>query len=364
MGFFKTPGAVGLELDTGVIRVVALSGDKHAPSLVTAGEMAIPEDAVFEGVVNDVDAVARALEELWVKFQINSRDVVLGISNQGVMMRLANFPKIPDNKLERALCFQAGEYFPIPLEELVFDFSVLGEVEGENGPQLQILLVAARRDLLDKSLEALQKATLMPRVVDTSALALLRTLPRRRLEEESLLLVDISNGLTILQLVAGGVPRFARVIPHSLQSYARELDRQLDELLETAGQAAAARQDGGLPLPNLEKIMNGELHGTEQWPVKAPGEWELALANEIRSSIGYYMSQTGTVVMDGVVVSGRGARVAGLPEFLQAEIEVPVEVIDPLVNIKGSARGKGVDMQYNGPDFAVCVGLALRGLED
>ncbi|TYO95062.1 type IV pilus biogenesis protein PilM [Desulfallas thermosapovorans] len=362
MGFFKTSGAVGLELDTGVVRVVALSGDKHAPTLLTAGEIAIPEDAVSEGVVNDVDAVARALEELWGKFRINSRDVVLGISNQGVMMRLANFPKIPDNKLERALRFQAGEYFPIPLEELVFDFSVLGEVEGEHGPQLQILLVAARRDLLDKSLEALQRATLMPRVVDTSALALLRTLPGRRLEEESLLLVDISNGLTMLQLVAGGVPRFARVIPHSLKTYARELDRPLDELLETASQAAAAKQDGGIP--NIKLTVTGEPHGTEQWPVRATGEWELALANEIRSSIGYYMSQTGTVVVDGVIVSGRGARVAGLPEFLQAEIEVPVEIVDPLVNIKGSARGKGVDMQYNGPDFAVCIGLALRGLED
>ncbi len=355
MQFLKSSGAVGLELDTGIIRVVGLSGVKHAPSLVAAGEITIPEDAVSEGVVDDVDAVARALEELWAKTRIGSREVTLGISNQGVLMRLANFPKIPYNKLAQALRFQAGEYFPIPLEEMVFDHAVMGEVDGDNGLQLQILLVAARRDLLDKSLQAVQKAALVPRVVDAASLALLRTLPAERLES-SVLLVDISNGLTTLLLVAGGIPRFARVIPHSLKSYARELDRPLEELLQAVRQAAAAAQEDLSPSEHTP--------GAGHAAVEPPGAWELTLANEIRSSISYYMTQTGEVAVDAVIISGRGARLAGLTGYLQAEIDVPVEIIDPLVNIKDSARVKGVDLRRKGPDFAVTTGLALRGLEE
>jgi len=350
MRFLKSSGAVGLELDTGIIRVVALSGIKHAPSLVAAGEIAIPEDAVSEGVVADVDAVARALEELWAKAHIGSREVVLGISNHGVLMRLANFPKIPDNKLAQALRFQAGEYLPIPLDEMVFDHAVVGEVDGEDGPQLQVLLVAARRDLLDKSLQAVQKASLMPRVVDASPLALLRTLPTERLDG-SVLLVDISNGLTTLLLVAAGVPRFARVIPYSLNSCARELDMPLEELLETVRQVASAAQEDRLPYAG-------------QAVVELPGEWELAMTNEIRSSIDYYIAQAEAAEVDAVILSGRGARMAGLPEFIQEQIDVPVEIINPLVNFKGFVRVKGVDLQYKGPDFAVSIGLALRGLEE
>ncbi|WP_347487656.1 type IV pilus biogenesis protein PilM [Desulfoscipio sp. XC116] len=425
MRFLKSSGAVGLELDTGIIRVVELSGDKHAPSLVAAGEIVIPEDAVSEGVVADVDAVARALEELWAKTGIGSREVVLGISNQGVLMRLAGFPKIPDNKLTQALRFQAGEYFPIPLAEMVFDHAVVGELDGDNGPQLQILLVAARRELLDKSLQAVQQASLMPRVVDAAPLALLRTLPAERLTDP-VLLVDISNGLTTLLLVAGGVPRFARVIPQSLKSYARELNKPLDKLLGTVRQAAAALQEDLLstgraaergrpgycpeqtraageerpiykpgdnsmdsgPAFNLEKTVDkGQArqegrppvsgHGIGGWPsvgeyalgagamaVELTGDWELALANEIRSSIGYYIAQTGAAAVDAVIISGRGARVAGLPEFLQTEIDVPVEIINPLINIKAPGQVKGVDLQRKGPDFAVSIGLALRGLEE
>ncbi len=378
MQFLKSSGAVGLELDTGIIRVVGLSGVKHAPSLAAAGEITIPEDAVSEGVVDDVDAVARALEELWAKARIGSREVTLGISNQGVLMRLANFPKIPDNKLAQALRFQAGEYFPIPLEEMVFDHAVMGEVDGDNGLQLQILLVAARRDLLDKSLQAVQKAALVPRVVDAAPLALLRTLPAERLES-SVLLVDVSNGLTTLLLVAGGIPRFARAIPHSLKSYAHELDRPLEELLETVRQVATAAQEDRSPSPEDNDTWlsdTGRDTGggwpstgehtptTSQAAIELPGKWEFELANEIRSSISYYMAQTGEAAVDAVIISGRGARLAGLTEFLQAEIDVPVEIIDPLVNIKGSAQVNGVDLRRKGPDFAVTIGLALRGLEE
>ncbi|KAF1086579.1 Competence protein A [Sporotomaculum syntrophicum] len=355
MQLLKSADAVGLELDTGIIRVVSLSGVKHAPSLVAAGEITIPEDAVSEGVVADVDAVASALEELWAKARIGSREVTLGISNQGVLMRLTNFPKIPDNKLSQALHFQAGEYLPISPDEMVLDYAVMGEIDGDNGRLLQILLVAARRDLLDKSLQAVQKAALVPRVVDAVPLALMRTLPAERLKS-SLLLADISNGLTTLLLVTDGIPRFARVIPHSLKSYACELDKPLEELLQAVCQAAASAQDNRLPGEHASD--------TGQAAAGSPSVWELALANDIRSSIGYYMTQTEEVAVDALIISGRGARLAGLTEYLQAEIELPVEIIDPLVNIKDYIRVKDVDLQRKGPDFAVAIGLALRGLEE
>ncbi len=367
MRLLKPSDSIGLELDTGVIRVAALKGDKQALSMVALWEITIPEDAVSEGVVADVDAVARVLEEFWTKTRIDSREVVVGISNQGVLMRLANFPKIPDNKLVQALRFQAGEYFPILLDEMVFDYAIMGEVEGESGPQLQVLLVAARRDLLDKSLQAIQMASIMPRVVDASPLALLRTLPAERLGG-SVLLVDISNGLTTLLLVAAGVPLFARVIPYSLKSYSCELGMPLEELLETVHQAAPAAQEDRVE----EHTACGDTHGDVDAGsppagrefVEQTGGWESAMANEIRSSIGYYMAQSGAAVVDTVILSGRGARVAGLPEFIQKEIDVPVEIINPLVHFKNLNRVRGVDLQRKGPDFAVSIGLALRGLEE
>lgn len=343
MGLFKPAGAAGVELDTGVIRVVELKGKAGSATLTSAGQIDLPEGAVVEGVVADQGAVSKALQELWSRAGISKSNVVLGISNQGVLMRLANFPKMPEKKLAQAVRFQAGEHFPIPLNQMVFDFSVVGETKGENGTVLEVLLVAARRDMLDKSLKALAGAGLQPTVVDASPLALMRTVPREKFKT-TVLLADISNGLGTLTLVDGGVPRFARAIPHSLSTYAREMDLSLAEVLGGIRQAAAASEGRQDPVATLE-------------------EWGKALANEMRSSAGYYLSQKSEGSVDLVMLSGRGARIPGLGVILREELKVPVELVKPTAGIAGSSQVGSVDLQREGPEFAVSIGLALRGLE-
>jgi type IV pilus assembly protein PilM len=347
MGLFKSDGAIGLDLDTGIIRAVELRGTAASAALTAAGSIEIPEVAVVEGMVADPEAVAGALKKLWGEARLRSSKIVLGVSNQGVFMRMATFPKVPDNKLAQVLRFQAGDYFPIPMPQLVLDHAVVGELEGEGGPALEILLVAARRDMLEKSLKALAGASLNPAVVDASPLALMRTLPESQLAG-TVLLTDMANGISSLLLVAGGVPRFARVIPHSLHSYAREKGARLADVLNAVQQVAAARGNG-----QAEDVSAGP-----------PGGWGVALAAEIRSSIGYYQTHNGGSQADSVILSGRGARVGGLAEILQEELEVPVRMAKPLARLGGPTRVQGLNLEQEGPDFAVSIGLALRGLED
>jgi len=336
---FKPSGVVGLELDNGVIRAIELKGTGNKALLASAGQVEIPEGAVQEGVVTDVQLVSEALKELWAKTGIDQRDVVLGIANQGLMMRLATFPKIPMDKLTKALRFQVDEYFPIPLAELVFDFAIIGEITGDKGPQLEILLVAIRKDLLYNSLEALTAASLIPRVVDASPLALMRTMPRD-VSAPNMILVDISNDLVTLLLVDGGVPRFARVVPY-----------------------ASAAQTAG-PLTSLEQIAEQQVASTLEEDIRTwPGAWFAGLAGDIGSTITYYMAQGQATSVDKVIISGKGSSVQGLVEYLQAGLELPVEIINPLANLHGPIQAGEVDLTQNGPEYAVSIGLALRGLE-
>ncbi|MBM7854063.1 type IV pilus assembly protein PilM [Desulfohalotomaculum tongense] len=343
MGLFKSSTAVGLELDTGVIRVVQLKGTPQNAVLAAVEQIEIPEEAVVEGVVADGSAVAGALEKLWVKAGIRKRDVVLGISNQGVLMRMAALPSIPEEKLAQAMRFQAEEYFPIPISEMVLDFSVVGRWDGENGPEMEVLLVAARRDILDKSINALKLGGLNPEIIDASPLALMRVLPEEKLTG-TVVLVDIANGLSTLLLVDNGVPRFSRVLSRSVQSYAEKNNVRLAEFFTLPGAAAAAE--------GKEDIGSGGI----------PAEWGIALAGEIRVSISYYLTQTKSGSVDYIYLSGSGTRVKGLPGLLQRELDVPVEVIQPSAKLKKITGVPGTDIEKEGPDFAVSVGLALRGL--
>ncbi|GAB6182073.1 type IV pilus assembly protein PilM [Desulfotomaculum defluvii] len=346
MALFKPAGAVGLEIDTGTIRAVELRGTLRSASLVTAGQIAIPNPAVVDGIVVDVQTVAQALKDLWDNLGIGRREVVLGIGNQGVFMRYTSFPKIPDKKLAQALRFHAGEYFPIDNSQLVFDYALLGEDKTEKNSKLKVLLVGVRKDLLDITLRSLEAAQLQPQIVDVSYLALLRTLSQEQLAA-SIVLVDLTNGLTTIQLVNEGIPRFSRVISHSLQTYARELRLSLaDEALISRPLMAAAS--------DMEVDRYTGFNLAEDWCIN--------LANEIRSSVSYYLAQANAGSVETVILSGRGAAIPGLASRLQEELGVQVEVLHPLANLQQSLHSTDLEIAQHDAAFASCIGLALRGL--
>lgn len=368
---------MGLELDTGAVRAVQLRGTARKATVVVAGQVELPETAVVDGVVAEVGAVAEALERLWAEARISGREVVLGVPEQGALMRLAVFPKVPESKLGQVVRYQAGDYFPIPLGQLVLDHSVVGEVERAEGPGVEVLLVAARRDFLDKSLQALGAARLTPRVADAPALALLRSLPEEHLAGAAAL-VNIAHGSSSLVVVSRGVPRFARVMPISLQDYARERGCTLRDAVAavvppqpaaprkagaSAGVERAAARAAGRAAPSGGAAAPPDPAVMEPAPAlpAAVGEWGSVLAGEIRSSLSYFLAQH-DVAVDVLVLSGRGARVPGLVEFLRAELDMNVEVTQPPAWMLANGAA-AADVQVQWPDFAVSAGLALRGLE-
>lgn len=347
MGWLKSTGAIGLEIDTGIIRVVELQGTEKAVSLLTIAQKELPIHAVAEGMVVDVNAVATALQEIWEQYRFGQREVILGICNQGVFLRYTTFPKISEKKLASAIRFKAREYFPIDLAEMVFDYAVLGEQpRGLNpNPTLEILLVAVRKDTLKPSLQTLEMCNLQPKIVDVTFLALLRTLTKEQLTG-SFVLVDLANGLTTIQLISRGVPRFSRVISHSLQTYAREMNLPLGEDTLLAQPLVAA---------TLEEDLQYAGYGL-------PDDWGLTLANEIRSSVSYYLAQDNAGSVDTVILSGRGAKINGLADRLREELGVQVEILNPLAGLKEVIPEIENQLGEQALEYASCLGLALRGL--
>ncbi|MCW3490297.1 type IV pilus biogenesis protein PilM [Dethiobacter alkaliphilus] len=334
MGLFGKGGMVGLEFDTGLIRAVEVRGKNGSAKVVAGGQVPVPDGAVSDGIVQEPEVVADALQKLWSKAGIGSKNVVLGMFNQGVIMRLINFPKVPKDKLEQALRLQAGEYFPIPLSQMILDFAVVGEVENDGAEQYEVLLVAAKKTHMEPGLEALKKAKLSVDVVDATPLALMRALPKEKLEG-TVVLVDLAMGLSNLLLSIDGMPRFARVIPVNLKQYVSNVGASLEVQADYQQYVAAA----------LEKDAGEEFN-----------RWGSTVAKEIRASISFYVKQDNLEDVDRVILSGKGAKVIGLADLLSEDLNVPVEVVQPMANVDSKA-------ELEGPDFAVCVGLALRGLE-
>lgn len=334
---FAGGGSIGLELDTGFIRAAEVGGRGGNLKVTAAAQVLIPKTAVVDGVVQEVATVSEALNKLWAQAKFSSRNVVLGMFNQSVIIRLITFPKVPKNKLEQAVKLQAGEYIPIPPAQMLLDMALVGEVDGEEGPQYELLLVAARKAQLEPSLAALKMSRLLPKVIDLAPFAMMRVVPQEKLLG-NVVLVDLSMGLGSVLLAVDGMPRFARVMPVGLAQFHGSLGLVVD-----------AEQYHRQVAATLEK--GSDEQGFDRW-----GQ---SVAAEIRTSISYYIKQENLKSVGRILLSGIGAQVAGLAPLLQDELEVAVEVAQPLTNFKG----RQANFAVSGAEFAVSIGLALRGLE-
>ena len=156
--------AIGLDIGTSGVRAAELSFGKGQVTLEKFGQVALPEGAVRDGEVVDPDAVAAAVKQLWAHTKFSSKKVVIGVANQKVIVRQVDLPWMPPDELKKSLAFQVQDFVPMPVEQAVLDFHPLEELTAEGGNRvLRGLLVAASRDMVNASLEAVQKAGLTPR---------------------------------------------------------------------------------------------------------------------------------------------------------------------------------------------------------
>ncbi|MFY9272432.1 MAG: type IV pilus assembly protein PilM [Thermacetogeniaceae bacterium] len=336
MGFLKAKSVVGLDIDTAEIRAVELGGSIQSPNLVKYGRIPLPDGAVREGMISEQEKVQEALDRLWYDAGFSSRDVILGVSNQGVLVRFATFPKVASAKVDKLIRYQAQEHIPFPLSSVVLDYIIVGETASDTEQFLEVLLVAGKRDIIDSFLEVVTAADLKVKDIDISSLALQRFISSAD-SKETAAVVNIGDELSSILVVDKDNPRFARTIPTGLK---------------------AAE---GVFNCSISEIVPAEPERKSVWAEDAVSAWSLTLAGEINTSLSYYQNQQNVAAINRVFLSGRGARINGLAGKLQDSLELPVLVIQPFEGI--SVPVKHEKIKSTAQDFAVSAALALRGLE-
>ncbi len=334
MLFSSADRSVGLELDTGAARAVELNRNFGNPKLAALGAIILPPGAVEEGMVLEPEEVGRALKTLWSARGFKGREVLLGISNQAVLVRYATMPKVPLDKLDNVVRYHAQEYLPIPLANVVLDYLIIGEVSTEDKEELEVLLVAARRDMLEGFIEALTIAELEPRDIDVSSLPLVRVLPPAT-RGKTVAVVNASNGLSNILIATRGVPRLARLVSVKMKDIADQLSCPLEEVL--------------IALEKPSKEAETVLHN-----------WIDLLATEIRSLINYFQGQEGAEEIEEIFLNGRGARLPGIFEQLEDRLSVPLRKHNPMEQYVTPTFAQ-VGHHGEALEYAISAGLAHRG---
>jgi type IV pilus assembly protein PilM len=294
-------GTYGLDIDGRYLAAAQV----EAGRVVRAATYELPPGLVREGEVSDAAALTQSLKRFAAEAGL-SKSVRLGVTNQQIVVRVVELPRIDDeNQREAAVRFQASEAIAMPLDEAVLDHQVAGYSETPDGTaRMQVVLVAARRKMVDNLVAAVKAAGLRPEGIDLDAFALVRTLAYNgHGDADSARVFCHLGGVTNLAIAVGTACLFTRPL-------------------------AAVWDD-------------------EDAAAK--------LADEIRLSIDYYMTQAQARGVSEVVVSGPGSGDEQLVEALGLHLGMPVAVAAPLGQLDGSALPPADDPRR----YTVAVGLSL-----
>lgn len=341
-----SPGktVAGLCIEPG--RLAAVETRSGGVEVERAAVAPLAPDVVRDGEVRDVDALAGALSELFTEHKL-SRRVRIGVANQRIVMRTIELPPLQDAKqIASAVRFQAEEHIPMALEQAVFQHHSLGVVDTPDGPRTRVVLIAARRDMIDKLLAAVRGAGLRAHGIDLSAFAMIRSL-REPGFDDSTLYISV-GGVTNLAVATGATCAFTRVTTYGYAAMVGELSERQGLTLEHAGSWLA---HVGL-LSGLEEVSGDEDTVFAARAVLNDGIRRIG--NEIRNSLDFYTMQPGADAVRRAVLTGPAVAIPGFTEHLGEALELPLQT--------GMARGVRPD-SLNGFDpgeLTVAAGLTVE----
>jgi type IV pilus assembly protein PilM len=331
-----------------------------SPELVQVARERLEHGIVVGGELREPELLAEALRAFFRKHQLPRQGVRLGIANNRIGVRIFEIAGIPNPKqLENAIRYRAQEALPIPIEEAVLDYHVLGERTDDDGQLVRrILLVVAYRELIDRYVAACKKAGLRLAGIDLEAFALLRALgdplpSDAPPSDAALVVVSVGHDRSTFAVSDGRVCEFTRVLDWGGSTLDVAIARELDC---APSEAEPVKRELSLATANVPEGLTQDQADRAREAVRRQLQ---TFARELVSSLQFYQNQPGSLGIGEIVITGGTAHLGGVADELQRLIGVRVEVGDPLLRVKLGKKLRETDEQLG--SLAVAIGL---GIED
>jgi type IV pilus assembly protein PilM len=329
----KTGPVVGLDIEAGSIAATEVAVNGSAS--VTASAIGSLEPGAFhEGEVLDPERLSSALKALFTEHKLSKR-VRLGIGNQRMVVRTMRLPAIENPKeMEAAVRFQAQEQMPMPLDQAVLEYQVVGGVAAEEGssPQVDVVVVAARREMVASFIEPIRRAGLDPVGIDLVAFGMIRALAGAGGTQNSAggeenpagaVLYCSVGDVTNLAVARGRACLFTRVSHVGLEA--------ISARLAGTGELSPEHTTQWLSYVGLETAVE-DLEGDAEIVAavrRALEEGVGSLVDELRLSLDYYGAQEAMVPVGRIVLCGPGSAIAGLSARMEAGLGIPISSARP-----------------------------------
>ncbi len=351
MLFGKKKSVAGLDVGSSSIKMVELDGKMNNLSLIGLGFENLPDDTIVDGQIMELNTVSEVIKNICSNYQITANQFVTGVSGHSVIIKNIVLPPMSREELEESIDWHAEEHIPYDLSDVSLDY----QITGEDADSTQVLIAACKRERIDNIKQAIQLAGKQPVVIDVDTFALQNCYEMNYQPDASqvVTLLNIGASTMNVNLVQGTRSLFSRDITVGGSQFTDVLQRNLGISFQQAEAVKRGVMEAseGIEEKSIEPLMNNV---TE------------IVAMEIQKTFDFYRATTedNDIIVQKILISGGGSKLAGLAEELSTRLELPVEVLDPFRNIKVDTRKFDPDyLSEIMPEMAVAVGLALRGVE-
>lgn len=350
LGGKRQQAKLGVDISSTSVKVLELSQSGGRYKVEGYGVEPLPQNAVVEKNIADVEGVGEAIERAVSRMGTGVKNACVAVPGSSVITKIIEMDgSLSDDEMESQIRVEADQYIPYPLDEVSLDFEVQGGSELNPGA-VEVLLAACRTETVDLRVDALELAGLTAKVVDVEAYAMERcygllTDVGNDDAESTVAIIDIGATMTSLSVLHGAKTIYTREQLFGGQQLTEEIQRRYGLSLEEAG---IAKKQGGLPEDYESEVL---------MPFKE------AVVQQVSRSLQFFFSSSQYSSIDSIVLAGGTAAVPGLDSLIQDKVDTRCVIANPFANMAVSGKVNAKKLAMDAPSFMIACGLALRSFD-
>ena len=348
----KTPSVLGIDVSSSACKVLELSRvDEHCRVERYAVEP-LPQNSVVEHAITEVEQVAQAVERAVKRSGSRCKHAAVAVAGAHVITKTIKMPaNLSENDLQTQIEMEADHYIPYPLDEVNMDYQVIGATE-DNPEEMEILMAACRKEIVDDYVAVIQAHGLTPAVVDIETYAMenaysliAQHMPGGGMEK-TVAILDVGATTTNINVIHNNRSVYSRDHTFGGRQLTEEIQRRYGLSYEEAG---LAKKQGGLPDNYQTDVLRPFME---------------AMCQEAMRALQFFYSSSPFNNVDQVLLAGGCAQIPGIDEMVAARIGVPAMVANPFASMSLASRIKPEMLANDAPSLMISCGLALRSFDE
>ncbi len=342
---------IGVDIGSSSIKLVQLRESKGVYHLSSLGVAPLPPDAIVDGAIMDSSTVVEVIDNLIKGLNLKVKNIATSISGHSVIIRKIKLPIMTEEEMEASIQWEAEQYIPFEISEVNLDFQILGPDPNDHS-QMNVILVAAKKDFVNDYVAVFNECGLSPTVLDIDCFAMENSYEvNNQIDKQGVVaLVNMGASAMNVNILKDGVSVFTRDITAGGNMINEEMQKRLGL---SGGDAETLKLGGvidGVKSSDVDEVINDAIE---------------SLVQEVQRSLDFFSATASDDKIQSVYITGGVSRSPAIKDLISKRLDLPVEVMNAFSQIV--IDEKNFDMEYIeaiSHIMSVAVGLAMRRLGD